>query len=72
MYAGGEFDTEGLWIPYKGLGMAFVIEWLNRNLTMGKHKFIEGVDLSDYKETVDKVFEELEKIESTRKKWYKE
>lgn len=66
---GGEFDTEGLWIPCKGLGMAFVIEWLNRNLTMGKHKFIEGVDLSDYKEIVDKAFEELARIENTRKKW---
>lgn len=49
--------------------MAFVIEWLNRNLTMGKHKFIEGVDLSDYKEIVDKAFEELARIENTRKKW---
>lgn len=66
---GGRFDAEGLWIPDKGLGMAFVIEWLNRNLTMGKHKFIEGVDLSDYKEIVDKAFEELERIENTRKKW---
>lgn len=66
---GGRFDAEGLWIPDKGLGMAFVIEWLNRNLTMGRHKFIEGVDLSDYKEIIDKAFKELARIENTRKKW---
>lgn len=52
--------------------MAFVIEWLNRNISKGKRKFIEGVDLTDYKDVIDKAFKELEKIEPTRKKWLKE
>ena len=26
---GGQFDERGLWIPYRGLGMWFVIEWIN-------------------------------------------
>ena len=30
---GGEFDNEGLWIPNKeGLGLKFVIDWMNDNL----------------------------------------
>lgn len=71
---GGKFDAEGLWIPHNGLGMAFVIEWLNRNLSKtlkdgSVSKFMKGIDLSDYKEQIDKAFEELEKIEDTRKKW---
>lgn len=29
---GGEFDSEGMWIPNKnGLGFRFVIDWLNEN-----------------------------------------
>lgn len=71
---GGKFDAEGLWIPHNGLGMAFVIEWLNRNLSKtlkdgSVSKFMKGIDLSNYKEQIDKAFEELEKIEDTRKKW---
>lgn len=66
---GGKFDSQGLWIPDKGLGMAFVIEWLNRNISKGKRKFIDGVDLSDYQDVIDKAFKELEQIETTRKKW---
>ena len=69
---GGRFDEQGLWVPYQGLGMAFVIEWLNRNISKGKRKFIEGVDLTDYKDVIDRAFKELEKIEPTRKKWLKE
>lgn len=69
---GGKFDNDGLWIPHNGLGMAFVIEWLNRNLKKGKRKFIEGVDLTDYKKQIENAFNELEKIENTRKKWLKE
>lgn len=69
---GGKFDEQGLWIPDKGLGMAFVIEWLNRNIPKGKRKFIEGVDLSDYKDTINKAFKELDKIKSIRKKWLTE
>jgi 3'-phosphoadenosine 5'-phosphosulfate sulfotransferase (PAPS reductase)/FAD synthetase len=30
---GGKFDEQGLWIPDNGLGMAFIIEWLNKTLT---------------------------------------
>ena len=59
-------------MPYQGLGMAFVIEWLNRNISKGKRKFIEGIDLDDYKDTIDKAFNELKKIEFIRKKWLKE
>lgn len=66
---GGKFDNDGLWIPHNGLGMAFVIEWLNRNLKKGKRKFIEGVDLSKYQQQIDSAFAELDKIENTRKKW---
>ena len=69
---GGQFDEQGLWVPYQGLGMAFVIEWLNRNISKGKRKFIEGVDLTDYKDVIDKAFNELKKIEFIRKKWLKE
>lgn len=69
---GGKFDNDGLWIPHNGLGMAFIIEWLNRNLKKGKRKFIEGVDLSEYQKQIDNAFNELEKIENTRKKWLKE
>ena len=69
---GGQFDEQGLWVPYQGLGMAFVIEWLNRNISKGKRKFIEGVDLTDYKDVIDKAFNELKRIEYTRKKWLKE
>ena len=73
---GGKFDEQGLWIPDRGLGMAFIIEWLNRNLSKtlktGKiSKFIKGVDLSDYTEEIKSAFDELYKIENTRKKWYK-
>lgn len=73
---GGKFDEQGLWIPDKGLGMAFVIEWCNRNLSKklksGKTSlFYKGIDLSDYKEQIDNAFVELEKIEDTRKKWLK-
>lgn len=28
---GGKFDENGLWIPHKGLGYKFVIDWLNEN-----------------------------------------
>lgn len=66
---GGKFDEQGLWIPHNGLGMAFVIEWLNRNLKKGKRQFIEGVDLSAYKIKLKLAFDELNKIEKTRKKW---
>lgn len=66
---GGKFDEQGLWIPHNGLGMAFVIEWLNRNLKKGKRQFIEGVDLSAYKIELKLAFDELNKIEKTRKKW---
>lgn len=71
---GGKFDNEGLWIPDKGLGMAFVIEWLNRNLSKklkngSVSKFMKGIDLSAYQEQIDNAFTELEKIENTRKKW---
>lgn len=74
---GGKFDEQGLWIPHNGLGMAFVIEWLNRNLSKTlksgkKSLFIKGIDLSEYKTQVDSAFEELAKIEDTRKKWLKE
>ena len=74
---GGKFDEQGLWIPHNGLGMAFVIEWLNRNLSKTlksgkKSLFIKGIDLSEYKTQVDNAFEELERIEDTRKKWLKE
>lgn len=71
---GGKFDEQGLWIPDKGLGMAFVIEWCNRNLSKTlkdgtKSLFYKGIDLRDYKQQIDSAFEELEKIEKTRKKW---
>ena len=71
---GGKFDEEGLWVPDKGLGLAFVIEWLNRHLSkktkLGKISlYIKGLDLSDYKDQIDKAFAELAKIESTRRKW---
>lgn len=71
---GGKFDNEGLWIPHNGLGMAFVIEWLNRNLSKklkngSVSKFMKGIDLSAYQEKIDNAFKELEKIENTRKKW---
>lgn len=66
---GGKFDNQGLWIPHNGLGMAFVIEWLNRHLSKGKRQFIEGVDLSTYKTELKFAFDELNKIENTRKKW---
>lgn len=69
---GGKFDNDGLWIPHNGLGMAFVIEWLNRNLKKGKRKFIEGVDLTAYEKQIENAFNELEKIENARKKWLKE
>ena len=74
---GGKFDEQGLWIPHNGLGMAFVIEWLNRNLskvlkTGQVSKFIKGIDLSDYQQYINNAFEELAKIEDTRKKWLKE
>jgi hypothetical protein len=63
-----------LWIPDKGLGLAFVIEWLNRNLSKklknGKTSlYIKGVDLSNYKKEIDSAFEKLAEIEGTRKKW---
>jgi 3'-phosphoadenosine 5'-phosphosulfate sulfotransferase (PAPS reductase)/FAD synthetase len=72
---GGKFDEQGLWVPDKGLGLAFVIEWLNRTLSKklknGKTSlFIKGVDLSAYKQQVDGAFVELERLEPTRKKWY--
>jgi 3'-phosphoadenosine 5'-phosphosulfate sulfotransferase (PAPS reductase)/FAD synthetase len=71
---GGKFDEQGLWIPDKGLGMAFVIEWCNRNLSKilkdgSKSLFYKGIDLNDYKEQIDNAFNELNKIEGTRKKW---
>jgi len=71
---GGKFDEQGLWIPDKGLGLAFVIEWLNRNLSKklknGKTSlYIKGVDLSNYKKEIDSAFEKLAEIEGTRKKW---
>lgn len=71
---GGKFDEEGLWIPDKGLGLAFVIEWLNRNLSKklksGKTSlYIKGLDLSAYKDQIENAFNELAKIENTRKKW---
>ena len=74
---GGKFDNEGLWKPHNGLGMAFVVEWLNRNLSKTlksgkKSLFIKGIDLSNYQEQIDNAFEELAKIENTRKKWLKE
>lgn len=28
---GGKFDESGMWIPYKGLGYKFVIDWLNEH-----------------------------------------
>ena len=28
---GGQFDENGLWIPHKGLGYKFVIDWLNEH-----------------------------------------
>lgn len=28
---GGKFDENGMWIPHKGLGYKFVIDWLNEN-----------------------------------------
>lgn len=28
---GGKFDNKGLWIPYKGLGYKYIIDWLNKN-----------------------------------------
>ena len=57
--------------------MAFVIEWCNRNLSKklknGKTSlFYKDIDLSAYKEQIDNAFEQLSKIESTRKKWLKE
>ena len=57
--------------------MAFVIEWLNRNLSKTlkggkKSLFIKGIDLSDYQQSINNAFEELERIEDTRKKWLKE
>ena len=72
---GGKFDEQGLWVPDKGLGLAFVIEWLNRTLSKklknGKTSlFIKGVDLSAYKQQIDGAFAELERLEPTRKKWY--
>lgn len=74
---GGKFDDEGLWIPDKGLGMAFVIEWCNRNLSKKLKNgtislFYKGIDLSDYKDQIDNAFNELAKIENTRKKWLKD
>lgn len=69
---GGKFDEQGLWIPNNGLGMAFVIEWLNRNLKKGKRKFIEGVGLNDYQSSIKEAFAELERLEPTRKKWFTE
>ena len=71
---GGAFDNEGLWKPKNGLGMAFVIEWLNRNLSKtlksGKVSlYIKGVDLSSYKSNIDKAFQELAELEPTRKIW---
>ena len=54
--------------------MAFVIEWLNRNLSRklkngSVSKFMKGIDLSEYQGQIDNAFKELEKIENTRKKW---
>ncbi len=69
---GGKFDEQGLWIPDKGLGMAFVIEWLNKNLKKGNRKFIEGVDLSDYQKSTNSAFAELQRLEPIRRKWFKE
>lgn len=74
---GGRFDEQGLWTPYNGLGIAFVIEWLNRNLSKTlksgeKSLYIKGLDLSEYKTQIDSAFEQLAKIEDTRKKWLKE
>ena len=28
---GGKFDESGMWIPDKGLGYKFVIDWLNEH-----------------------------------------
>ena len=72
---GGKFDEQGLWVPDKGLGLAFVIEWLNRTLSKKLKNgetslFIKGVDLSAYKQQIDNAFAELERLEPTRKKWY--
>ena len=74
---GGKFNEQGLWVPDKGLGLAFVIEWLNRNLSKTlksgeKSLYIKGLDLSDYKQQIDEAFKKLEEIEPTRKKWLKE
>ncbi|MBR4002707.1 MAG: phosphoadenosine phosphosulfate reductase family protein [Clostridia bacterium] len=74
---GGVFNDEGIWVPHKGLGLAFVIEWLNRNLSKTlkngkKSLYIKGLDLSDYKQQIDEAFKKLEEIEPTRKKWLKE
>ena len=74
---GGQFDNEGLWIPTNGLGMAFIIEWCNRTLSKElkngrKSLYYKGLDLSAYKEQIDNAFEQLAKIENTRKKWLKE
>ena len=74
---GGQFNNEGLWVPTNGLGMAFVIEWCNRHLSKklknGKVSlFYKGLDLSAYKDQIDKAFKQLSKIENTRKKWLKE
>lgn len=74
---GGKFDEQGLWIPDKGLGLAFVIEWLNRTLSKkllnGKTSlYIKGLNLADYKKQIEDAFKKLEEIESTRKKWLKE
>ena len=28
---GGKFDESGMWVPHKGLGYKFVIDWLNEH-----------------------------------------